>query len=155
MIVIEKTYDKIFKNKKMYLDYLFEDKFNKYFSIKKGGPLNNKIAEHSHFGLFGDSNFPDEALYIEAETYGVTSKFAFYLECGIPLLVNKRFKTLSTIVENNKIGFTFTDADLTDFKKILNISQKEYDLLLENIHKYRNKFTYNKTTMGPILSLLT
>lgn len=154
MILIKKTYDMICQNKKMYLDYLYEHEFNPYFSINQGNDLNNSIGTNHHFGLFGDSNFPKDALYLEAETYAVTSKFAFYLECGIPLLVNRRFKTLSKIVEKNKIGLTFTDKDLNDFKKILNISQKDYNLFVNNTYKFRKKFTYNQKTMKPILDLL-
>lgn len=154
MIVIQKTYDMIYQNKKMYLDYLYENEFNQYFSIKKGEDLKSSIGAKYHFGLFGDTNFPKDALYLEAEMYGVTSKFAFYLECGLPVLVNKRFRTLSNIVEKNKIGLTFVDDDLKDFKKILDITQNKYNQLLQNVYKFREIFTYNEETMKPILDLL-
>lgn len=154
MMVIQKTYDMIYQNKKMYLDYLYENTFNPFFSLKQGEDLKSSMDNKYYFGLFGDSNFPEYALYLEAEMYGVTSKFAFYLECGLPVIVNKRFITLSEIVERNKIGITFVDEDLKDLKKILDITQNEYDQLVQNIYKFRESFTYNGETMKPIFDLL-
>lgn len=154
MVIVKKSYMKMKSNRKMYLDYLYEDKFNKYFSIKKGQELDSSLGLKYHFGIFGDSNFPDDALYTEAEAYGVTSKFSFYLECGLPVLVNERFKTLANIVEKNNIGLVFSDNDLVNFKSFLKISTKDYKKLVKNIYKFREKFTYNKKTMKSILDLL-
>jgi len=154
MVIVEKSYNRIHSNRKMYLDYLYEDKFNKYFNIKKGSELDKSIGKDYSFGMFTDSIFPRNAKYLHAEEYAVTSKFAFYLECGLPVLVNKRFKTLSRIVKKNDIGIVFSDDDLNEFKKVLNIRNKRYKRLVHNVYKFREKFTYNKKTIKPLLDIV-
>jgi len=154
-VVLKKHFEKIQNNTVLYEDLLYEDKFNPFFSLKLGSELDSSLGEKYHFGIFADSNYQANNLFERAESYGVTSKFAFYMECGLPVLVNKRFKTLSKIVETNKIGITFVDDDLKDFKKLLDISQTKYNKLIKNVYKFREKFTYNSETMKPIFEMLS
>lgn len=154
-VIIPKAYNKVFSNALLFQDYLFEHNFNKYYSIKKGIALNSELGEKYHFGLFFlGTCLSDDTYYIEAESYAITSKLAFYMECGLPILVNERFKSISKIVKDNGIGLVLTDQDLNNLNNKLDISNVEYNLLVKNVYKFRKKFTYNKKTMKPILNLL-
>ena len=152
-MVLAKFYKRMEENPILYQDLLYENQFNPFFSLKLGENLMSSIGENYHFGIFTDSNYQKNNLFEYAEAYAITSKFAFYLECGLPLLVNKRFKTLSQLIEEHHIGLTFDDEDLKDFKKVLNISEDKYHKIVTNIYTFREKFTYNNKTMEPLFNL--
>ena len=155
IIIVEKYYNKIFNNKNLYQDYLFENEFNTLFCIKKGENLNSQIGEEYQFGMFFlGTELSDNSYYIQAESFAVTSKLAFYMEAGLPILVNKRFKSISKIVEENGIGLILDDKDLENLYIFLDIGTKKYNKLIKNVYKFREKFSYNNKTMKQILELL-
>jgi len=154
LMLLPKAYTKLNANDKLYEDYLYEDKFNPFFNIKKGSELNHNDTLKYHFGIFAGLDMNVEGLYLEAESNAITSKLSFYLESGLPILVNKKFKFLSKLVEKNSIGLIYEDKNLKDLNSLINITKKEYSDLLQNVNIFRKKFIYNQKTMKPILKLL-
>lgn len=155
LMLLPKSYKKVFNDEiDLFQDYIYEHTFNDFFTIKKGSDLNHRDTDKYNFGIFAGLDFNTKGLYVEAESYAVTSKFAFYLESGLPILVHKRFKLLSKIVKKNHIGLIYDDNDLLNFKSFLNISKKDYNQLLINVSKFREVFSYNKKTMYSIINLL-
>ncbi len=134
-----KIYESFFNSKDLFQDYLYQDRINNNFNIIKGEELKSNILNKYHFGFFElETSGVNHQLY----KYAITSKFAFYLECGLPLLVNKDFYSISNLVKKYKLGIVFSNKDLKNLDNKLDISQKEYNTFCKNIEKYRNKFTY-------------
>lgn len=133
------VYDTFFNPKGDFLDFILESKLNKRFNIVKGKELNSEILNKYHFGFFElEASGRNHNLY----KYAITSKFAFYLEAGIPILINEKFYSMSSIVKKHKLGIIFKNSDLKDLNKKINISQNEYNLFCKNINNFRKKFTY-------------
>jgi len=154
VVVLKKFYDLVQKEDK-YKDYLYEHNFNKYFFIHLGKEMDPSILKGYDFGIFSDTFYNFELKqYPEHYEYAVISRFVLYLEAGLPVIVNKSMKSLSKIVEDNEIGIVFEDEDIKDFNQILDIGNEEYLDMVENVYKFREKYSYNENTMKPILEML-
>jgi len=133
------TYTNIISNKKLCFDWLYENEFNKRINLLKGKTLFLNKENDYDFAFFElETSGTNKKLY----EYAVVSKFAFYLELAIPILVNKDFKSISKIVKKYNIGIVFSNDDLNDLNKILNISKKEYNTMIKNIYTFRDTYTY-------------
>jgi len=141
-------YDNSFgKNVDMYRDFDFERKFNSKFTIKRGEVLNPSILNMYHFGFFElKINCLNEDLF----KYAVVSKFAFYLEASLPILVNEKFVSMATIVSENGLGIVFSNSDIENLDTVLKISQQQYSLYLKNIANFRNKYKYTDSIIESI-----
>ncbi len=129
------------KRRDLFLDILYEDKFNSYFHLKEGRTHDPSVLEEYHFGFF---HLEDSAINQGLTRYAVPSKFAFYLESGLPLLINSKMRALSKIVTKHKIGVVFSNSELEILpKKLKSIKIEEYLSYIENIKKFRKKFTYS------------
>ena len=136
-VIPENIYIDMCLNKHLYLDFFYEDKFNKNFNIVKGKVLNASVLEKYNFGFFElHINCHNEALY----RYAVISKFIFYLEAGLPILVHEKFKSIAKMVKENKLGIVFSNNDLYRLNELLNIDKIEYENFLLNIVLFREKF---------------
>ncbi|AXH10879.1 hypothetical protein AHALO_2552 [Malaciobacter halophilus] len=135
------VYEDFTTSKKLYLDFIYENKMNKRFNLKKGKILNSQILNKYHFGFF---ELEASGINHELYKYAITSKFAFYLECGIPILINEKFHSIAKIVKKYNLGIIFNNNDLENLNDKLKISQDEYNLLCKNIKKFRKNFTYEK-----------
>jgi len=124
----------------MFKDFIYEDETNDRFNIIKGEALNSKILNKYHFGFFElEASGINQSLY----EYAITSKFAFYLEAGLPILINDRFISMSKLVKKHQLGIVFNNDDVKNMSSVLNISQKKYDSFVKNIKKYRKNFIYD------------
>ena len=129
------------KQKILFQDILYENKFNKNFNIKKGKVLDSSILKNYTYGIFTlEYTVKNEHL----NKYAIPSKFAFYLEAGIPLLVNKKLVALSQYVEKYNLGITFSNSDLANLHKILKQNEPKYNKFIKNIKKFRENFTYKE-----------
>jgi len=153
IMVLEKNYDRIQKEA-IFKDYLYEDKFNKYFSIVKGSALNMHKTNDYHFGIFQFLSPIDNHQYLRANAFAVVSKFAYYMEAGLPIIVHECF-SVAKIVEKYKIGIVVKDSEIMKLNDFLNISQKDYLSLVENVYSFRESYSYNVETMRPILEAIT
>jgi len=155
-ITLPFNYDRIFDplNQEVWADYLYEHYFNEYFKIKKGIAFDATIFQEYHFGIPGGLYYNKKDVTCINACNAITSKISLYLEAGIPLLVNKKWKELAKLVVENDIGILVNNDDLDNINKKLRISQKRYIQLVENVYKFREKFTYNNKTMKPILEML-
>ena len=155
-VTLPRYYDIMFdkQNKNLWSDYLYEHYFNHYFSIKRGGVLDSTLFNGYHFGIPGGLYYNNRDVTCINACNAITSKISLYLEAGIPLLVNKKWKELAKLVIENDIGILINNGDLDNINKKLKISQKRYMQLVENVYKFREKFTYNNKTMKPILEML-
>lgn len=139
-VVPEKEYEDMRSNRSSYLDFLYEDKFNKRFKLVKGKALDPIVLKEYHFGFFElETSGENKSLY----EYAVTSKLAFYLEANLPILINKDFISIANVVSKYNLGILFCNDDLNSFSKVLNISQEEYNQFVNNIKKFRDNFTYD------------
>ena len=140
-VLPEQEYNEVVRSKKTFLDFLYEDRFNKRFHLIRGEKLNPSVLQKYHFGFF---ELEVSGINTQLYKYAVVSKFAFYLESCLPILVNREFVSIAAIVQKYNLGIVFTNDDLHDFYKVLDITQNEYDRYIKNIKNYRKFFTYEK-----------
>ncbi|NCO01828.1 MAG: hypothetical protein GW906_08345 [Epsilonproteobacteria bacterium] len=154
--LLKKRYDEVFnpENKLIWQDWLYEHQFNKNLKIKLGTIDRFEIFEKYNFAVVAGLKYDKTALYQENYSEAVVSKLAFYMELGIPMIVNKRWSAIAKIVAENKLGIVISNKELKNLNTILNISKKEYKLMVENIYDFRKTYTYNDQTMKPILEML-
>jgi len=140
-----KFYDSL--NHLDYQDFLFENEFNKYFNIKKGEELNHKIINNYGYSIF--SPFINKYRNKKLFKYAVPSKFAFYLEANLPIIVNKEMKSLSKLVTKYGLGIVVSNKDIKNLKNI--IKNKDYDKIVRNIIQYKKKFSYKNIKLEKLL----
>lgn len=144
-----KNYEEIQQNKNLYQDILFENQFNNLFNLKKGEILNPSFLSEYDYGFFIIEYTTKKELL---NKFAVPSKFSLYLEAGIPLIINKKHKTLAKYVKKYKLGVVFENKDIKNLHKILNnISLNEYKSFIKNIIKFREYFSYENSTLKSIL----
>lgn len=132
----------------LFQDILYENTFNKNFHLTKGATLNSSILEKYHFGFF-ILEYSTKSVYLNR--YAVPSKFAFYLEAGIPILINAKMKAVARYVKQYNLGIVFTNHDIHNFATILNISEDSYTKMVENVIKFRETtYQYNKNILDTI-----
>lgn len=149
-VIPESFYERMFNERKiLYHDLIFESQTNNNFNLIKGKILNPSILKSYHFGVMElEASCKNKYL----AKYAVMSKFAFYLESHLPILINEKFTAIAEIVEKHGIGIVFKNEDLNDFSKTLEISQKEYNNFLDNILIFRKTFTYTKKEFNKIFT---
>lgn len=154
--LLQKNFDNVFNvnNKLIWQDWLYENKFNDNFNIKLGTRTSLTIFHKYDFAIAAGLKYNKRTLCLANYTEAVVSKIALYLEIGIPLIVHKRWVAIAKIVRDNNIGIIISNKDLKNLNNIINVTYDEYKQMVENIYKFRNKYTYNKKTMKPILELL-
>lgn len=140
-VLPELVYETMRNSKDAFFDFLYEAEINKRFQLVKGKSLDAEILHEYDFGFFElEASGVNHDLY----KYAITSKFAFYLEAGLPMLVNKKFVSMSKLVKKYGLGIVFDNDDLSHLKEKLNVKQYEYSEFIENIKRYRKKYVYNK-----------
>lgn len=126
----------------LFQDILYEDKFNSNFQIKKGETLNSLILADYHFGFF---NIEHSLKCRYADKHAIASKFAFYLEAGLPIITNSKIQSLTTLIKTFGLGITISNKDVENLDIILkNITSEEYDKMRQNVEKFRENFTYSR-----------
>jgi len=140
MITVPKYYDGIFEQKAIYQDILYENKFNPYFNILKGEILASNVLESFDFGFF-QLEYTTKNEYLNK--YAIPSKFAFYLEAGIPMIVNSKMESLAYYVEKYNLGIVFKNSNISNMREVLEINQSEYRDMINNIINFREKFLYS------------
>lgn len=151
-VLVKSAYDAIQDEKRriLFLDIIYEDKFNNYFHIKQGKIHDSSILKEYHFGFF---HLEDTMENQRLTRYAVPSKFAFYLESGLPILINSNMKAISQIVKDNALGIVFSNEELDSLAyKLKAITQEEYKFFVKNIEVYRNNFTY-ENNLSKVLEL--
>jgi len=145
-----RNYNDMFNQKLLYQDLIFENEFNSKFKIHEGKVLNPTVLDKFDFGFFIlEYTVKNEYL----NKYAVPSKFAFYLESGIPIIINKKHKALASYVKKYNLGIVFSNKDIGVLHKKLNsIRKNDYKVFLKNIIKFRETFTYKDSTFTKILS---
>ncbi len=139
-VLPEHVYTNTLRLVDMFKDFIYEDTTNDKFNIVKGEALNSKILNKYHFGFFElEASGINQSLY----EYAITSKFAFYLEAGLPILINDRFISMSKLVKKYGLGIVFNNDNIQNMSSILEISQKKYDSFVKNIKEYRKNFIYD------------
>lgn len=71
--------------------------------------------------------------------FSATTKFAFYLEAGIPIIINKERRLFSELIKKNKIGIVTEDYNLKDLKE--KIKKAKYRNLVKNVYKFREQYS--------------
>ena len=130
-----------------YQDFLFENNFNKFFNIKRGKELDNSIILEYGYGIF--TPIINDRRSNGIFKYAIPSKFSFYLEANLPMIVNKRMKSLSEIVLKNGLGIVVSNKDMLNIKSI--IKNQDYNSLIQNIIKYKKKFQYEKSKINLLI----
>ncbi|MCF6330053.1 MAG: hypothetical protein L3I99_00720 [Sulfurimonas sp.] len=140
-VLPQHIYDFTMKSVDVFKDFIYEKEINKKFNIIKGKSLDSSVLNKYHFGFFElEASGLNHTLY----KYALTSKFAFYLEAGLPMLINDKFVSMAKIIKEHKLGIVFNNNELENMSAVLDISQTEYDKFILNIQKYRKKFIYKK-----------
>lgn len=134
-------YEDVYKTKNMFLDFIYESEMNPHFNILKGQNLGSDVLNKYHFGFF---ELETSGVNTELYEYAITSKFAFYLEAGLPMLINEKFKSMSQLVQEHQLGIVFSNDDLSNISKKLTITQNDYNDFVRNIEKFRKDFTYQR-----------
>lgn len=125
------------KQRLLFQDVLYEEQFNDKFHLVKGKQLDSSVLSAYHYGFFTlEYTTKNKTL----NKYAIPSKFAFYLEAGIPMLINDQLKSLSRYVKKYQLGIVFGNDDLDRLDEILVNNQKNYGNFVKNIKKFRKKF---------------
>lgn len=133
----------------VFQDILYENAFNEKFHITKGETLNSSILEPYHFGFF-ILEYSTKSVHLNR--YAIPSKFAFYLEAGLPMLINANMKALAHLIQKYNLGIVFNNSHLDNFSTILDISEEDYLQMVRNIIEFRRtKYQYNKDTLDTII----
>jgi len=143
-VIPEGYYERIINDKPLYSDIMYENCFNKKFSLRKGRDLDPTILNQYHFGHF---TVEYTTLNCRLNRYAVPSKVAFYLEAGIPLLVNKEMRSVARLTQENKIGIVYSNNDLINLDQRLHSSKEEYLSMIENVKRFRKKFCYDQANL--------
>ncbi len=138
-IVSEGVYEKILREKKQYLDILYESQFNPYFNLIKGGALSPHLLRNYHYGFF---MFSDSIIDLRLIKYAIPSKFAFYMEAGLPILVNEKNKSMAELVTEYGIGILFSDGEVAQLPYKLRNYMPDYREMIMNVCSFRKGFTY-------------
>jgi len=138
-VVPETVFTKILSEKRTYLDVLYESRFNPNFNLVKGRALAAQILQFYHYGFF---MFSDVTCEIRLFQHAIPSKFALYLEAGLPVLVNEKIRSLAKLVEDNGLGLVFSDRDIEMLPQILETFSDKYNEMSRNVCSFRNGFTY-------------
>lgn len=125
----------------IYDDYLYENEFNDNFNLVKGKELSSESIEKYTYGIFP---LCYENKHERLFEYAIPSKFAFYLEANLPIIVNEKMKAIAKIVQENNLGIVITNQELDFFEEIISYNQKFYDIRVENVKKYKNIFSYKE-----------
>lgn len=130
-----------------YQDFLTESEFNKHFNLKRGKELDADTISCYGYGIFCPiiNNYRYPALF----EYAVPSKLAFYLDANLPMIVNKKMKALANIVKSNGLGVVVSNEDMNNIKNI--IQDLDYDTMLNNIIKFKKKFSYEYNSLVYLL----
>lgn len=149
-ILPEMEYDNVVKNKEYFLDFLYENSFNDRFNLIRGRKLHPQILKKYHFGFF---ELEVSGKNIELFRYAIVSKFAFYLEASLPMLVNKNFISIAFLIKEHQLGVVFENKDIDSFDTLLDISQNQYDTYIKNIQKFRKSFVYENLLKKIVMEL--
>ncbi|OGQ92058.1 MAG: hypothetical protein A3J85_07305 [Desulfobacula sp. RIFOXYA12_FULL_46_16] len=148
-VVPEAVFSRILSEKKLYLDVLYESRFNPNFNLVKGRALAARILQVYHYGVFLFSDVTREVRLFE---HAIPSKFALYLEAGLPVLVNDKIKSLARLVEKNGLGIVFSDKKMEELPEKLQRIHHEYTEMSHNVCAFRKEFTYQSfSTLGKLL----
>ena len=147
-VIQEKIYDAIISNRDTYFDMVYENYRNPDFHLVKGRSLDPGVLLPYHFGIFCLTETVNAIRLIK---HSIPSKFAFYLEAGLPMLVNKRMTSLAAMVEERGLGITFTNDDVPRLDQLLDIGEKRYNELVKNVCAFRKRFTYESFDLVGIL----
>lgn len=139
-VIPPSLYDE-FLSSELFLDFQYENQYNDNFSVKKGSNLKSDILDEYHFGFF---ELETSGVNFELYEYAVTSKFAFYLEAGLPMLINEKFKSMSQLVQEHQLGIVFSNSDLSNMTDKVKVTQASYDTMVNNVKSFRKEFTYSK-----------
>ncbi len=126
-------------DRKLYYEFFYEAKFNKNITIHFGDVPKRviKLLQNYHYGVF--------PLYQYERKFTknmIPSKFALYLEAGLPIIVNKKMKRLSEVVERHNLGITINEQDIENLREILTGNENKYSQMQESIFEFREKFSY-------------
>lgn len=146
----EGAYNSMFSDDKriLFQDFLYENEFNTFFTIRKGEILNPNILKDYHFGFLVLKYSTKKR---ELNKFAIPSKFAFYLEAGLPIIINDKMKSLAKIVKKYNLGIVIQNRDLENINNILEISEKEYKRKVKAIKKFRKKFTLENSKFKKVL----
>lgn len=103
--------------------------------VLPSGELVKEISEYCygiHLDFFSDK-VSDE--FIKTTT---GNKVFTYLEAGLPVIINEEMKFMAEFVRINKCGVVIKEKDISNLRKIL--EKQNYEELLENVEKTRQKF---------------
>lgn len=149
-IVPEQLYDISFGEKRaLFYDLDYERTFNPKFNVIRGKALAPELLHGYDFGFF---ELESTSLNEHVIKYAIVSKFAFYLEAQIPMLVNRRFESIARIVEKYSLGIVFENEDIERLAEVLNISSNQYKSYINNINKFREEFKYDKALVEKVFS---
>ena len=118
-------------------EYVLEkiSKNNKFFNFKKGY-LPWELKDKTKKFNFGIMPFYFSRKYSKEQMEAISTKIYTYIEQGLPIIVTNKMSSISKFVKENNLGIILkNNNDILNIKKI--IQKCDYDLLVKNIHKYR------------------
>ena len=134
-------------------------KENKFFHLHERADPDKINKEISNYDYALHLDFYDYSINPLWYITGMSAKIFGYMEAGLPIIINKDFKNMCSIIEKNKIGFGITYKDLDNLKEKIHshkypsahdflMVRKKYDidLNLDKLEKFYDKvhFLCNK-----------
>jgi len=137
-ILPEHLYDFIMApgKKNSYMDFLYESyKYNR-LKFVKGQDMGPGVLRGQHFGVFVFEDYCANARIVK---HAFPSKFTFYLEAGIPMLVNRTMKSLADLVEKEGLGLAFSNDEVNNLIDIIRQNTEMYETYKQNIISFRQR----------------
>lgn len=107
------------EKKKIFDKFREIQKRNKYFHLYENvdeDKINNIVSKYDyaiHLDFYDNTISP---LWTET---GMSAKIFGYIEAGLPIIINKQFRNMCRIIEDNKVGFGITYEELGKLKEII------------------------------------
>lgn len=129
--------------KRLYSDYIQLAAKVPNFVFKEGLPIDGAIKEFSRYdfalmiGVF-------EGVKINVFNFNtcVPSKFFTYIAAGLPVIVNKEFGYIASLVKKHEIGIVINQNEINSLSEI--IKRYDYEKLKANVKRAREDLSMKK-----------
>ena len=126
-----------------YLDWLYEHASNKRMQIIKGSDTDARLISEYDFGFIVLRDMHKYPRFIGRT---ILSKFALYMEAGIPVMVPASLESIAELVKEHGIGIVYPNTVDGIFERITPpyMSKNIHREMCENVREFRKTFTYEK-----------
>lgn len=122
-----------------YLDFFYENKYNDNIAILRGESMSAEMIANYDFGFI---TLRDMHKYPRFIGRTLLSKFALYMEAGIPVMVPPSLEKVAELVIDHSIGIVYQNSLEAMTTLLQSITPATHARMRENVREFRETFTY-------------